>query len=88
MAHRLVLRANTNSDGEIIALSNETEFWSPVRKAEAILEIETGMHTYFVIENNKRKNIVVTNDFNSKQLQVDSREELHSIINENKQGKA
>lgn len=55
---------------------------------KAVREIETGMHTYFVIDNNKIKNIVVTNDFKIKQLHVDSRDELNYIINENKQGKA
>lgn len=88
MSRRLVLKTHTNADGVITALCNETEFWSPVRSREAIKEIETGMHTYFVIENDVRKNIVVTNDFNIKQLNINWGEELNSIPIANKQGKA
>jgi len=48
MADRRVTRSGKDKDGDITALCNPGEWWSPRSKNGAIVDIETGVHTYFV----------------------------------------
>ena len=49
MAARAVTRTGKDRDGDIISLCNPLEFWSPRSKWDAISDIESGVHTYYVL---------------------------------------
>ncbi len=48
MARRAVYKTGKDPDGDIAKLCNDGETWSPKRKASAILDIESGAHSYYV----------------------------------------
>ena len=48
MAERQVLRTGKDADGDITKLCNSPEYWSPRMKADAISDIEMGLHKYWV----------------------------------------
>lgn len=48
MADRQVTRSRKDRDGDILALCNPAEFWSPRQKRDAIDDIESRRHRYFV----------------------------------------
>ena len=48
MADRLVTQTKKDSYGDILALCNPAESWSPRQKAGAISDIEHSIHSYFV----------------------------------------
>lgn len=48
MADRAVYKTGKDKDGDITKLCNGGESWSPRRKAEAIADIEGGLHRYYV----------------------------------------
>ena len=48
MADRQVTRSGKDSDGDITALCNPGQPWSPRSKINAINDIESGQQTYFV----------------------------------------
>ncbi|MEM7503794.1 MAG: DUF3892 domain-containing protein [Pseudomonadota bacterium] len=48
MATRQVTRSRKDADGDITALCNPGAPWSPRLKADAIRDIETGLHQYYV----------------------------------------
>ena len=47
MASREVLQTRKNSQGDILALCNPSQIWSPRAKSDAIRDIEIGLSTYF-----------------------------------------
>lgn len=48
MATRRVTQSGKDQDGDITALCNPDEGWSPRSKADAITDIESGSHSYVV----------------------------------------
>ena len=48
MAERHVTRSRKDADGDITALCNPGQYWSPRTKAGAIQDIEAGTHRYYV----------------------------------------
>ena len=48
MARRKVKQSGKNSDGDITALCNRGQFWSPRTKRKAISDIESNQHSYYV----------------------------------------
>lgn len=48
MADRPVTQTRKDRDGDIVALCNPQTTWSPRRKEDAIRDIETGAHRYYV----------------------------------------
>lgn len=48
MAKRYVRATGKSSQGDITKLCNSGDFWSPRSKAEAINDIESGLHQYWV----------------------------------------
>ena len=46
---RQVTATRKNLGGDIIALCNGSQNWSPIPKAEAIRDIKLGLHQYYVI---------------------------------------
>ena len=48
MAERPVTKTAKGPDGEITALCNDEAWWSPRSRDDAINDIESGEHTYYV----------------------------------------
>ena len=48
MAERAVVQSKKGQDGDILARCNHGEYWSPRGKADAINDIESGTHQYYV----------------------------------------
>ena len=55
MAERAVVKSKKDQDGDILALCKSGEYWSPRSKADAIQDIESGVHQYYVPWNNGTK---------------------------------
>lgn len=72
MADRDVTRSRKDRDGDITALCNPNATWSPRAKAGAIIDIETGLHRYFVPwSDGSRTPIRVVNGLTGKYLRTD-----------------
>lgn len=72
MAERAVTRTRKDQDGDILALCNPGDFWSPGLKGDAILDIENGVHRYFVPwSDGRRTEIRVINGPKGKYLRTD-----------------
>ena len=48
MAERAVVKSKKDRDGDILALCNSGEYWSPRSKVDAIQDIESGVYEYYV----------------------------------------
>lgn len=48
MADRAVRKTSKDRDGDILALCDDGAWWSPRAKQDAINDIETGAHRYYV----------------------------------------
>lgn len=70
MADRKVTRTGKNNDGDITSLCSD-EFWSPRKKADAISDIETKTHSYYVMSGTKRVDIHVVKGTTGKYLRTD-----------------
>ena len=62
MADRRVRQTGKDEDGDITALCNTGEWWSPRKKADAVSDIRGGVHSYYVDEAGYRTDIHVTAD--------------------------
>ena len=62
MTDRAVTETCKDSDGDILALCKPNQAWSPRKKAGAINDIESGLHTYYVPWKSGRTEIRVVND--------------------------
>lgn len=72
MADRQVKQTKKDRDGDILALCHFGRDWSPREKADAIRDIESNLHTYFVIwPEGKRTEIRVVNGPKGKYLRTD-----------------
>lgn len=71
MADRAVTRTGKDVDGDITRLCNPGESWSPRSKQDAIYDIESGNHTYYVPWNSGRTEIRVVPGPNGKYLRTD-----------------
>ncbi len=70
MADRAVLKTGKDSDGDITRLCNSGATWSPRSKADAIYDIENGIHTYHVPWTDGRTEIRVVNGATGKYLRT------------------
>jgi len=71
MASRQVRKTGKNDDKDITRLCNAGETWSPRSKAEAIGDIESKTHSYFVSwPDGKTTDITVVNGKNGKYLRT------------------
>jgi pimeloyl-ACP methyl ester carboxylesterase len=68
---REVTATGKNANREIISLCNDAEPWSPRSAVDAIRDIETGAHTYFVAGPSGRVEIRVVNARTGKYLRTD-----------------
>ena len=71
MADRAVYKTGKDSDGDITKLCNSGELWSPRSKADAIQDIDNGIHTYYVPWESGRTEIRVVNGATGKYLRTD-----------------
>jgi hypothetical protein len=72
MADRQVTRSRKDNAGDILALCNPGKFWSPRMKGDAIDDIESNRHSYFVnAPGAGRVGIHVVNGPNGKYLRTD-----------------
>lgn len=71
MADRRVTHSRKNRDGDITAIGNPGQFWSPRLKADAISDIELRIHTYYVQWPEKRTEIRVVNGATGRYLRTD-----------------
>lgn len=82
MADRRVTQSRKDADGDITALCNPVEFWSPRQKPDAIDDIESERHTYYVLVDGKRTNILVVNDPNGKYLRTSPDTTSHNNLDD------
>ncbi len=72
MAARQVRQTRKDKDREITALCNPGQDWSPRLKANAISDIDTGLHTYYVSwPDGARTDVRVVNGPKGKYLRTD-----------------
>jgi len=71
MSTRYVTRSGKDSDGDITRLCNPGQYWSPRAKADAISDIELGLHEYYVQWPEKTTQIRVVNGASGKYLRTD-----------------
>jgi hypothetical protein len=72
MAERYVRATKKDRDGDILALCNSGEVWSPRPKQDAINDIESRTHRYFVQwPGAQRTEITVVKGPNGKYLRTD-----------------
>ncbi len=55
MIEREVTRTRKDKDGDITALCNPGNYWSPKSKSDAIQDIESGNYNYYVKISRKGK---------------------------------
>ncbi len=72
MADRRVKKSRKDGNGNITALCNAGEHWSPRPKSEAISDIESGSHTYYVEEAGYRSTVKVFQRNGLKYLRTDA----------------
>ncbi len=70
MTDRRVRQTRKDTDGDITALCNTGEGWSPRPKADAIADIEGNAHSYFVQETGVRVNVTVVHGPTGKYLRT------------------
>lgn len=71
MASREVRQTGKDRDGDITKLCDPGEPWSPRLKADAIRDIENGIHSYNVPWKSGKTEIRVVNGPNGKYLRTD-----------------
>ncbi len=71
MADRRVTHTGKDRDGDITKLCTPGEHWSPRAKRDAISDIESESHSYFVRSSRGRSNIHVVNGPTGKYLRTD-----------------
>ena len=71
MADRAVRQSRKDENGDILALCNAGEFWSPRSKGDVINDIELQLHTYYVPWVSGRTEIRVVNGAHGKYLRTD-----------------
>lgn len=70
MADRQVKQTGKDADGDITALCNAGETWSPRLRDDVIADIESGLHSYFVQEAGSRASVQVVNGPTGKYLRT------------------
>lgn len=71
MADRAVRQSRKDSVGDITAIGDTGQYWSPRMKQDAINDIESGTHTYYVPWVSGRTEIRVVNGQTGKYLRTD-----------------
>ena len=80
MADRLVIKTRKGYDGDILALCDPDESWSPRFKNDAIRDIESNLHNYYAEVGNEQVNILVEIKRGSKRLITDTQKLLSNRL--------
>ena len=64
MADRRVRQTGKDGNGDITTLCNKGQLWSPRTKAQAVEDIRTSTHSYYVDEAGHRTDVQVTPEGN------------------------
>ncbi len=72
MGDRRVRATRKDRDGDILALCNASQSWSPRGKADAIQDVGFGIHSYFVDRAGRRTDVRVVNGPTGKYWRTDS----------------
>ena len=72
MADRRVTATGKDSDGDITRLCNSGELWSPRSKADAVRDIETKTHSYYVDRAGHRSEVHVVTVGSKKHLRTNA----------------
>lgn len=72
MADRRVTATGKDADGDITKLCNGGESWSPRAKADAVRDIETKAHSYYVDRAGHRTEVHVVERGGKKYLRTDA----------------
>lgn len=70
MENREVTKTIKNQFGEVVALCNDAELWSPKLRSIAIPEIELSINRYFVKMDDEEIEIKVSNGNDSKKVLI------------------
>lgn len=70
MADRQVTCSDKDIGGDITSIGDPGEYWSPRNKADAISDIESGTHTYYIQSLVGRVEIHVVNGASGKYLRA------------------
>ena len=81
MTSRLVTENKISFNGNIIALFNPYESWSPRYKYDAIRDIENNQYNYFMLVNGKNINLKVKVINGNKHLVYEDDKTLSSNLN-------
>ena len=71
MADRQVTQSRKDQDGDILALCNPGQVWSPKSKEDAIHDIVNRVHSYYVFDDTERVNILVVSGSTGKYLRTE-----------------
>src|SRR4051812_180214 len=71
VADRAVRKTGKDADGDITSLCDDGMSWSPRKKADAIRDIESGTHSYYVPWTTGRTQIRVVQGPTGKYLRTD-----------------
>ena len=82
MADRRVTHSRKDPDGDIIALGNPGQGWSPRSKADAISDIESGIHSYHVFVGSHRVDVQVVKKSTGKYLRTDRDGTSHNNLDD------
>ena len=82
MADRRVTRSGKDSGGDITALCNPGEPWSPRTKTGAISDIESGARTYYVLSGGNRVNVHVVRGSTGKHLRTSPDRTAHNNLDD------
>lgn len=70
MIERKVTKSQKDKDGDITALCNSGEFWSPRFKKDAISDIDSKIYIYYVETEGKKVEVIVVNEAGEKYLRT------------------
>ncbi len=82
MSQREVTRSGKDKDGDIKALCKPGESWSPRAKADAIRDIKSGSHTYYVSVNGSRVDVHVVKGASGEYLRTDADGRGHNNLDD------
>lgn len=71
MADRRVTKSKKDEDGDITVLCNDAASWSPRHKRDAIADIDSRVHRYFVDLGRNEVDVIVVDDPGGKYLRTD-----------------
>ena len=70
MENREVTKTIKNQHGEVVALCNDAELWSPKLRSSAIPEIELQINRYYVKKGDEEVEIQVLNGTGTKKILI------------------